>query len=78
MKKPTKEEINAFLKDLSEVSRKHGMHIGGCGCCGSPFIKFFDNTDEQRWRPQRRDDPIGYVIDGYDELRWNEDRSGEP
>ncbi|MCR6116654.1 hypothetical protein HXA31_20205 [Salipaludibacillus agaradhaerens] len=27
-----------FLKELSELSRKHKMYIGGCGCCGSPFV----------------------------------------
>lgn len=27
-----------FLKELSKLSRKHGVYIGGCGCCGSPFL----------------------------------------
>lgn len=27
-----------FLSDLTELSRKHGIAIGGCGCCGSPWL----------------------------------------
>ncbi len=31
------EEV-AFLLDLSALTRKHGIAISGCGCCGSPFL----------------------------------------
>jgi len=27
-----------FLKELTELSKKHKMYIGGCGCCGSPYV----------------------------------------
>ena len=27
-----------FLDDLTQLSRAHGVTIGGCGCCGSPFF----------------------------------------
>ena len=30
--------IDAFLKELFELSLKHRISIGGCGCCGSPFL----------------------------------------
>ena len=30
---------NAFLAELTELSRRHGIVIGGCGCCGSPFLE---------------------------------------
>lgn len=33
------EKILAFLDELSEVSKKHGLFIEGCGCCGSPVIE---------------------------------------
>ena len=32
-----------FLDDLTQLSRNHGVTIGGCGCCGSPF---FGETDK--------------------------------
>lgn len=30
--------VKAFLKDLTKLSLKHGITIGGCGCCGSPWL----------------------------------------
>lgn len=27
-----------FLKELSELSKKYNIYIGGCGCCGSPYL----------------------------------------
>jgi hypothetical protein len=38
MKLYIKEQVEAFLKDLSKLSRKHKIFIGGCECCGSPFL----------------------------------------
>lgn len=37
-----KEKLDKFLEELSELSNKYGLTIGGCGCCGSPWI---DETD---------------------------------
>lgn len=36
--KELKPEHKAFLDDLAAVCEKHGMVIGGCGCCGSPWV----------------------------------------
>jgi len=33
-----KEDLKEFLKELSKLTRKHNITIGGCGCCGSPFL----------------------------------------
>lgn len=28
----------AFILALTELSKKHGVAVAGCGCCGSPFL----------------------------------------
>ena len=37
-KKTDKSRIDAFLRDLEKVYSKHGLIVGACGCCGSPFV----------------------------------------
>lgn len=32
------DEYRQFLIELSALSLKHGIEIGGCGCCGSPYL----------------------------------------
>jgi len=34
----TQDQKDAFLAELTELSRKHRIAIGGCGCCGSPWL----------------------------------------
>lgn len=34
-----------FLKELSKLSKKHKVYIGGCGCCNSPYADD-DNSKE--------------------------------
>lgn len=36
------EKLEAFLDELSALTRKHGLKIWGCGCCGSPCIQTMD------------------------------------
>lgn len=33
---PVKQE--AFLKELSALTRRYRISIGACGCCGSPWL----------------------------------------
>lgn len=35
------ERLKNFLKELTELTKKHNIAIGGCGCCGSPHIDDF-------------------------------------
>jgi hypothetical protein len=38
--------INEFLVELAELSKKYGIVIGGCGCCGSPHLSSLQYHDE--------------------------------
>lgn len=32
------ERLQAFLKELAKLTEEYGFEIGGCGCCGSPWL----------------------------------------
>lgn len=32
------ENQKEFLRELAALSKKYGVRVGGCGCCGSPFL----------------------------------------
>ena len=34
-----KSQLEAFVSELTELTMKHKVKIGGCGCCGSPYLK---------------------------------------
>jgi len=57
-----------FLLELRELTLKHGLAIGGCGCCGSPFLMEVESPD-----------PLGgYMTDGDgDEIEWIQPSSKE-
>jgi|AntRauTorcE11897_2_1112592.scaffolds.fasta_scaffold00009_146 hypothetical protein len=33
-----KDRVAEFLSDLQDLTDKHGFVVGGCGCCGSPYL----------------------------------------
>lgn len=40
-----KPDIAAFLRELTDLSTKYNLVIGGCGCCGSPWIMELEHDD---------------------------------
>lgn len=44
----TPERIEACLREMSEVSRKHGLVIEACGCCQGPYLRNAPNPGEYR------------------------------
>lgn len=34
-----------YLKELSKLSIKYDLYIGGCGCCGSPWVVSGDDKE---------------------------------
>lgn len=44
----TQDQVDQFLKELTELTIKHKVQIGGCGCCGSPYL----GSPERRGRVQ--------------------------
>ena len=42
------ENLDKFLEELAELSVKYGFAIGGCGCCGSPYIETLSGREVAR------------------------------
>lgn len=45
MRKMTEPDYTKFLEELTELSKKHGIEIYGCGCCGSPSLSPLGNKN---------------------------------
>ena len=45
LKDMKKETLTLFLAELSALTRKYGIEITGCGCCGSPYLISTDTED---------------------------------
>ena len=66
------DELLDFLAELTELSKKYRILIGGCGCCGSPYLqspdgisvgsRVFDIDDFQYTYDDRQP---GYSRDNY-------------
>ena len=39
MSEDIKPNYDGFLKGLAALTSKYGIAIGGCGCCGSPYLR---------------------------------------
>lgn len=51
------EREQEFLKELTNLSHKYKILIGGCGCCGSPYLADFEGEEKLN---ARIPDPFKY------------------
>ena len=40
-------KLHGFLEELTELTKKYGLYIGGCGCCHSPYIYTYDEIKDE-------------------------------
>lgn len=68
-------EIRLFLFELTLLSRKHGIFIAGCGCCGSPYLVEIDDTENDDYGEYSHHSDASYSVDEYENrLTWDKPR----
>ena len=65
------EKEKEFLIGLERLTRKTGIEIGGCGCCGSPFLLEAKITSEKSGYAYRCFSDVTWV-DPSDKYDWKE------
>lgn len=59
----TDNNLNDFLKELAALSQKYDIYIGGCGCCGSPYLYSLKNRKfDEEYLTYREDKKI-YTVE---------------
>lgn len=46
--KISKERRDAFLKELTDLTHKHGIAVAGCGCCDSPYLYVVGDSEQEK------------------------------
>lgn len=67
----TDEQERAFILELTALTRKHGIAIAGCGCCGSPRLEAADVSDERSGYADR--DRLAWIAPS-DKLLWEREK----
>lgn len=55
--------INHFLKELEYLTEKYQIKIGGCGCCGSPWLKDLKSHEHIGYELEYNEEKRVYEID---------------
>lgn len=58
-----KERIDAFLAELTELSHKYSIRIGGCGCCGSPYLVHDGDLQKEKYVVDERQEELKLTSD---------------
>lgn len=53
MPEASDDEFGRFLEELTALSRRHGIEIGGCGCCGSPWLNHREVGSDEAYTIER-------------------------
>jgi hypothetical protein len=64
------ERVAAFTEELTALSRRLDLVVGGCGCCGSPFVYDMREKDEARWVRDFAHGRYVYDLNGGSFLEW--------
>jgi hypothetical protein len=65
-----------FLQGLEKLTRETGVSIGGCGCCGSPFLSELEIKDlvfECGYAAEENGDKVCWISQS-DEYDWKYSR----
>ena len=64
------EKLIEFLTELTKLTYKYEFQIGGCGCCGSPWV--IDDDGNGGVRLGYDDEKCCYRVDLYDGYDYHE------
>jgi len=65
VKELAEDEVKAFVRELSKLSRQYKIIVNACGCCNSPFLTSMSNDDGR----------YEINIANFDGLTWKEDNN---
>ncbi len=65
----SRESKQLFMKDYERIVRKHGVYVGACGCCNSPWL-----VSRDEWPSE---DPETHIEANIEDLNEDADSDGK-